>query len=66
MIRVLNKPMSEHDKRLWQIPGWYLNKYLTMMFPQGQVYDNVRVGARAFVQKSPSGEIIGFETESIK
>lgn len=66
MIRVLNNPMSEHDARLWRIPGWYLNKYLTMVFPQGEVYDNVRASARAFVQKDPNGTIIGFKVETIK
>ena len=66
MIRVLNNLMSEDDKRLWRIPGWYLNKYLTMVFPQGQVYDNVRASARAFVKKDSNGDIVGFKIEPIR
>ena len=64
MIKVLDK-MSEHDERLWRIPGWYLNKYLTMVFPQGEVYDNVRASARAYVQKDSNGSIIAFKAELI-
>lgn len=57
--------MSEHDKRLWHMPGWYLNRYETMRYPQGQVYDNVRASARAFIKRDVAGRIIDFRVKTI-
>ena len=49
---------NEELRRLWGIPGWSKDKHLSITIPNGEIWTNVALFAKAFLRKDPKGNVM--------
>ena len=49
--------VKKDQKELWELPGWEKNKIATSAMSFAEVWDNLRHGLSAWIQKDEFGEI---------